>query len=115
VYPRSSAIETNQVLNLSSASYIVPNYKAKGTVVFQNKTPMCQYIAVGHPIPVAVTEALIDKAANSLNIDRYKFRKKNLIPNNAYPTKTPSGVPLEDLSHHACIEKLSNMMNLPKL
>ena len=76
VYPRTSAIETNQVLNLSAASYVVPNYKAKGTVVFQNKTPMCQYRAVGHPIAVAVTEALVDKAANALNMDRYEFRKK---------------------------------------
>ena len=115
VYPRTSAIETNQVLNLSAASYVVPNYKAKGTVVFQNKTPMCQYRAVGHPIAVAITEALVDKAANALGIDRYEFRKKNLIPDNSYPTKTPSGVPLEDLSHQACIEKLKDMMNIPKL
>ncbi len=115
VYPRTSAIETNQVLNLSAASYVVPNYKATGTVVFQNKTPMCQYRAVGHPIAVAVTEALVDKAANALNMDRYELRKKNLIPDNAYPTKTPSGVPLEDLSHHACTEKLISMMNLPEI
>ena len=115
VYPRTSAIETNQVLNLSAASYVVPNYKAKGTVVFQNKTPMCQYRAVGHPIAVAITEALVDKAANALGIDRYEFRKRNLIPDNSYPTKTPSGVPLEDLSHQACIEKLKDMMNIPEL
>ena len=70
VYPRTSAIETNQVLNLSAASYVVPNYKAKGTVVFQNKTPMCQYRAVGHPIAVAITEFLVDKVANALNMDR---------------------------------------------
>ena len=63
MYPRTSAIETNQVLNLSGAPYIIPNYKAVGTVVFQNKTPMCQYRAVGHPIAVAITEALVDKAA----------------------------------------------------
>ena len=115
VYPRTSAIETNQVLNLSAASYVVPNYKAKGTVVFQNKTPMCQYRAVGHPIAVAITEALVDKAASECNIDRFEFRKNNLIPDNAYPTKTPSGVPLEDLSHHACIEKLKKLMNIDEL
>jgi len=115
VYPRTSAIETNQVLNLSAASYVVPNYKAKGTVVFQNKTPMCQYRAVGHPIAVAITEALVDKAANALGMDRYEFRKRNLIPDNSYPTKTPSGVPLEDLSHQACIKKLKDMMNIPEL
>ena len=93
----------------------MPNYKAKGTVVFQNKTPMCQYRAVGHPIAVAITEALVDKAASECNIDRFEFRKNNLIPDNAYPTKTPSGVPLEDLSHHACIEKLKKLMNIDEL
>ena len=72
MYPRTSAIETNQVLNLSGAPYIIPNYKAVGTVVFQNKTPMCQYRAVGHPIAVAITEALIDKAVGC-------FDEKNIL------------------------------------
>ena len=76
---------------------------------------MCQYRAVGHPIAVAITEALVDKAASECNIDRFEFRKNNLIPDNAYPTKTPSGVPLEDLSHHACIEKLKKLMNIDEL
>ena len=48
MYPRTSAIETNQVLNLSGAPYVIPNYKAVGTVVFQNKTPMCQYLSLIH-------------------------------------------------------------------
>ena len=46
---------------------------------------MCQYRAVGHPIAVAITEALVDKAANALGMDRYEFRKINLIPDNSYP------------------------------
>ena len=93
MYPRTSAIETNQVLNLSGAPYIIPNYKAVGTVVFQNKTPMCQYRAVGHPIAVAITEALIDKAATKIGINLDEIRKMNFIPDNAYPNKSPSGVP----------------------
>ncbi len=112
MYPRTSAIETNQVLNLSGAPYVIPNYKAVGTVVFQNKTPMCQYRAVGHPIAVAITEALIDKAANKIDIGLSEIRKKNFIPDNAYPNKTPSGVPLEDLSHEASMDKLLTMMNI---
>ena len=112
MYPRTSAIETNQVLNLSGAPYIIPNYKAVGTVVFQNKTPMCQYRAVGHPIAVAITEALVDKAATKIGINLHEIRKKNFIPDNAYPNKTPSGVPLEDLSHQASMDKLLDMMNI---
>ena len=115
MYPRTSAIETNQVLNLSGAPYVIPNYKAIGTVVFQNKTPMCQYRAVGHPIAVAITEALIDKAANKIDIGLSEIRKKNFIPDNAYPNKTPSGVPLEDLSHQASMDKLLTMMNIQEI
>ena len=115
MYPRTSAIETNQVLNLSGAPYIIPNYKAVGTVVFQNKTPMCQYRAVGHPIAVAITEALVDKAATKIGINLHEIRKKNFIPDNAYPNKTPSGEPLEDLSHQASMDKLLGMMNIAEI
>ena len=115
MYPRTSAIETNQVLNLSGAPYIIPNYKAVGTVVFQNKTPMCQYRAVGHPIAVAITEALIDKAATKIGLSLDKIRKINFIPDNAYPNKCPSGVPLEDLSHQASMDKLLGMMNIAEI
>ena len=115
MYPRTSAIETNQVLNLSGAPYIILNYKAVGTVVFQNKTPMCQYRAVGHPIAVAITEALIDKAATKIGLTLDKIRKINFIPDNAYPNKCPSGVPLEDLSHQASMDKLLGMMNIAEI
>ncbi len=112
MYPRTSAIETNQVLNLSGAPYIIPNYRAVGTVVFQNKTPMCQYRAVGHPIAVAITEALVDKGAQAINIRSDEIRKINFIPDNKYPNKTPSGVPLEDLSHQAAMNKLLKLINI---
>ena len=50
VYPRTSGIEANQVVNLTGGPYTCPNYKARARVVFQNKNVMCQYRAVGHPI-----------------------------------------------------------------
>ena len=53
MYPRTSAIEANQVLNLTGAPYEVENYRARARVVFQNKNMMCQYRAVGHPIAMA--------------------------------------------------------------
>ena len=56
VYPRTSGIEANQVVNLVGGPYTCPNYRARARVVFQNKNVMCQYRAVGHPIATAVTE-----------------------------------------------------------
>ncbi|MDO9060199.1 MAG: molybdopterin-dependent oxidoreductase, partial [Bradyrhizobium sp.] len=50
MYPRTSAIEANQVVNLVGGPYVTRNYRARARVVFQNKNVMCQYRAVGHPI-----------------------------------------------------------------
>ena len=63
MYPRTSAIEANQVLNLTGAPYVIENYRARARVVFQNKNMMCQYRAVGHPIAMAVADGLVGEAA----------------------------------------------------
>jgi carbon-monoxide dehydrogenase large subunit len=76
---------------------------------------MCQYRAVGHPIAVAITEALIDKAAMKIGLSLAKIRKINFIPDNSYPNKTPSGVPLEDLSHQASMDKLLSIMDIDNI
>src|SRR5262249_56234058 len=69
VYPRTSGIEANQVVNLVGGSYKTPNYRARARVVFQNKNVMCQYRAVGHPIATSVTEGLVDLAAMKIGMD----------------------------------------------
>src|SRR2546430_3056397 len=50
MFPRSSVVDCNQILNLTGGPYKHKEYRARGTVVFQNKNMMCQYRAVGHPI-----------------------------------------------------------------
>jgi carbon-monoxide dehydrogenase large subunit len=83
--------------------------------VFQNKTPMCQYRAVGHPIATAVTEALVDSAAAAVGIDPVEVRRRNLIADDAYPCKSPVGLSFEKLSHRASLEKLVAMMDYDAL
>ena len=85
VYPRTSGIEANQVVNLTGGPYTCPNYRAQARVVFQNKNVMCQYRAVGHPIAVAVTEGLVDLAAAKIGMDPLEIRRRNLIADDAYP------------------------------
>jgi carbon-monoxide dehydrogenase large subunit len=111
VYPRTSAIEANQVVNLIGGPYANRNYRCTANVVFQNKNVMCQYRAVGHPIAVAVTEGLADLAARALAIDPAEFRRRNLIADDAYPYTAPSGIVFESLSHHKSLDKLLAMMN----
>src|SRR5205807_1426645 len=111
VYPRTSGIEGNQVVNLTGGPYKHQKYRAKMHVVFTNKNVTCQYRAVGHPIAVALTEGIVDLAAQKLGIDAADFRRKNLIPDDAYPYTFPSGIKFEKLSHQKCLEKLLQLMN----
>jgi len=111
MYPRTSAIEANQVVNLVGGPYTTPNYRARARVVFQNKNVTCQYRAVGHPIACSVTEGLVDLAAQRIGMDPVAIRRRNLIPDDAYPCGSPSGLRFEALSHHAALDRLLAMMD----
>jgi carbon-monoxide dehydrogenase large subunit len=115
MYPRTSAIEANQVVNLVGGPYAVANYRARTRVVFQNKTSMCQYRGVGHPIACSVTEGLVDLAAAAIGMDPVEIRRLNLIRDDAYPCVSPSGMRFESLSHHAALDKLLAMMDYDAL
>lgn len=115
MFPRTSAIEGNQVVNLVGGPYKHKEYRAHLDVVFQNKTPTCQYRGVGHPIACAVTEGLVDLAARKLNMDPLEFRRRNVIPDDAYPATGASGIKLEILSHEACLRKIETLMDYPAL
>ena len=115
MYPRTSAIEANQVVNLVGGPYTTKNYRARARVVFQNKNVMCQYRAVGHPIACSVTEGLVDLAAAKIGMDPVEIRRRNLIADDAYPCGSPSGLRFELLSHHASLNKLLAMMNYDAL
>ncbi len=115
MYPRTSAIEANQVVNLVGGPYTTKNYRARARVVFQNKNVMCQYRAVGHPIACSVTEGLVDLAAAKIGMDPVEIRRRNLVPDDAYPCASASGLRFELLSHHESLDKLLKMMDYDAL
>jgi len=115
VYPRTSAMEGNQALRLMGAPYKMPTYHGHLSVLFQNKAPTCQFRAVGHPIGVAVTESLVDKAARELGLDPFEIRRRNVVTQDMYPHKTATGYILERLSHEECLDRLEKMMDYPRL
>ena len=115
VYPRTSAMESMQILNFTAGQYQHKHYKAQARVVYQNKTPMSQYRAVGHPIVTLITEGMVDDAARAIGMDPLTIRRKNLRPDDDYPSTSASGLPFERLSHQASLEKLVDMLNYDEL
>ena len=115
MYPRTSGIEANQIVNLTGGPYAFDHYRAQATVVFQNKNMMCQYRAVGHPVKCAVTEGLVDAAARATGLDPAEIRRRNLRADDSYPCKSAQGLPFENLSHQECLAKLLDAMDYDAL
>src|SRR5438477_2825945 len=115
VYPRTSGIEGNQVVNLTGGPYKHQKYRAKLHVLFTNKNVTCQYRAVGHPIAVALTEGIVDIAAQKLGMDPAEFRRRNLIADDAYPYTSPVGLKFEKLSHQRTLAKLLDITRYNEL
>jgi CO/xanthine dehydrogenase Mo-binding subunit len=106
VYPRTSAVEGNQTVRLTPGVYRFRDYAASLRVVFLNKTPMCQYRAVGHPIAFAVMEAMVDRAARELGLDPVDVRRRNYVTAEMYPHTSQTGYFFERLSHEEALDTL---------
>src|SRR5262249_55415950 len=111
VYPPTSAVEGNQVVKRVGGPSDFATLRARTPVVFQNKTPTCQYRAVGHPIATAVTEGLVDLAAEALGLDPIEFRRRNLMKDGSYPRASPAGMSFEALSHEQSLDTLLGMLD----
>jgi carbon-monoxide dehydrogenase large subunit len=114
-YPRTSVFEANQILNITGGPYRHKHYRATATVVYLNKVPTSQYRAVGHPIGNTVGEALVDLAADACGLDPIEIRRRNVMPDDGYPTVTAAGIEVQDLSHQRCLETLVERMDYAAL
>ncbi|MBI2290804.1 MAG: xanthine dehydrogenase family protein [Betaproteobacteria bacterium] len=114
-YPRGSASEAQQVINLVGGPYKNRVYRGRSRAVFQNKNMYGQYRGVGHPIACAVTEGLVDLAAEAVGMDPAEFRRRNYIPADAYPYKLAAGPVFEKLSQHEAHDKLLELMDYAAL
>jgi carbon-monoxide dehydrogenase large subunit len=114
-YPRGGANEAIQVSNLTGAPYKHRAYRGRARAVFQNKGMYGQYRAVGHPVVCAITEGIVDIAADAAGMDPAEFRRRNFAPDDAYPRTYLSGAVFEKLSQQASFEALLKLMNYEEL
>lgn len=115
IHPRSSVLEGMHAIMVAGAPYDVPAYAARLRVAYQNKPNTGSYRGVGQPVGCGITEQLIDAAARELAIDPAEMRRRNLRVGVPAGGKTASGLEMEALSQHACLEKLLAVMNYEAL
>jgi carbon-monoxide dehydrogenase large subunit len=71
--------------------YRIPALYGRHLLVLTNTTSTTAYRGAGRPNASYLVERLVDEAARELRIDRIELRRRNFIPRDAYPYKTPFG------------------------
>ncbi len=69
--------------------YVIPNYFLDIKLVVTNKVSVTPIRGAGQPQAVFVMERLLDRVARELKIDRAEVRRRNLVPGEQIPYKTP--------------------------
>jgi carbon-monoxide dehydrogenase large subunit len=69
--------------------YRTPKILGEATGIFTHTSPTAPYRGAGRPDATYAIERLIDVAAQEMDIDPFELRKRNLIPPEAMPYKTP--------------------------
>jgi carbon-monoxide dehydrogenase large subunit len=72
-------------------TYRIPALFGRHELVLTNTTSQTAYRGAGRPNVSYLVERLVDEAARQTGIDRVELRRRNLIPREAFPYKTPVG------------------------
>lgn len=71
--------------------YKIPAVEFTVTCVYTNTTPVAAYRGAGRPEAAYYIERMMDAVAAELGLDPVEVRRRNFIPPDAFPYKTPVG------------------------
>src|SRR2546426_869882 len=69
--------------------YRIPVMYGRHRLGVTNTTPTTAYRGAGRPNVCYLAERLVEEAAREMRIDRLELRRRNFIPKDAFPYKTP--------------------------
>ena len=97
--------------------YRIPALYATYRVALTSTTPVSSYRGAGRPDIAYTVERLVNQAAAELKLDAAELRRRNFIPREAFPYKTPTGSTYENADLHGVLEKalkLADWKGYPK-
>ncbi len=77
---------------MAVGTYRIPKVRTTTASVVTNTTPVAAYRGAGRPEATALLERAMDVLAAELGIDPVELRRRNLIANDAFPYRTPTGL-----------------------
>ena len=100
-----SASHTRNPSTCMTGVYRIPALYGRFRLAFTNTVPVAAYRGAGRPDMAYVMERLVNQAAADLKIDPAELRRRNFIPKELFPYKTPTGSTYEATDLHTVLER----------
>ena len=109
-HPFTCGVEPLMAATELFAAYRGEHYRARTRAVATNKSPMAPYRGVSRPQIVLVMERLLQKAARELDLDPVEIRRRNLIPDDAFPSTSPAGLVIDRGSYRESLDRCAQRL-----
>jgi aerobic carbon-monoxide dehydrogenase large subunit len=95
--------------------YRIPKVAFQATCVVTNTTPTGAYRGAGRPEATALIERAMDLLAGELGLDPAELRRRNLIPPEAFPWATVTGVTYDSGEYERALDELLRLAGYEQL
>ena len=100
---------------MASGPYAIERLSYRGRSVVTNATPIAPYRGAGRPEATALVERAIDMVARELDIDPAVIRRRNLIPGDAFPYATPTGMTYDTGAYTTALDEVLRIAGVDEL
>jgi aerobic carbon-monoxide dehydrogenase large subunit len=105
IYPLTGALESLGSASILPGPYLTPAYAYDVVTLATHKPPLGAYRGVGMTMGAFVMERLLDLLAERLALDPAEVRRRNLIPRDAYPFTSASGMTYDSGDYPKALEQ----------
>lgn len=98
-------IPAGHTLDMMCGPYRIPSVALRLVGVATHKTPAGPYRGAGRPEATLYLERLVDLLARRLGLDPAEVRRRNLIPRDAFPHRTATGITYDSGDYAAALER----------
>ncbi len=91
-YPGIGTMLPGGTRRMSQGNYALPKLSVDVACAVTNTTPTGAYRGAGRPEAASMVERIVDQAALELGMDPAEIRRKNFLPDDAFPYTTHTGV-----------------------
>jgi carbon-monoxide dehydrogenase large subunit len=115
IYPVTQALEPLGSAAILPGPYLTPAYAYEAVAVRTHKPPLGAYRGVGMTMGAFVMERTFDLVAARLELDPAEIRRRNVIPRDAYPFVSASGMTYDSGDFPKALEQALDTVDYPRL